>query len=396
MPPTDPAVRLPPPSAEEVAHSAHLEECLRAEIGRAGGSIDFARYMALALYAPGLGYYSAGARKLGAQGDFVTAPEVSALFARCLARQCREVLERLGGGGLLELGAGSGAMAAGLLTELEALGALPERYSILEVSADLRERQRRLLAARLPHLAARIEWLERLPERGFRGVIIGNEVVDALPVHRFRIAGGAVRELRIAWEDGRFRWREAAAGPELTAAVERLERELGRTLPAGYESELNLDLPGWMAALAAALERGLVLLIDYGYPRAEYYLPERSAGTLMCHYRHRAHPDPLILTGLQDITAHVDFTAAAEAAQAAGLSVAGYTSQAHFLLGAGLDELLAASDAGDVRRHLELVRQAKVLTLPGEMGERFKVLGLTKAMEGPLRGFALLDQRRRL
>ncbi len=388
---------LPPPDPDAAVHSARLQDLIRAEIAAAGGSISFAHYMELALYAPGLGYYSAGARKFGAGGDFVTAPEISPLFGRCMARQCQQVLQHLSEGDILEIGAGTGALAADLLGELEALGRLPGRYLILEVSADLRERQRMLLRERLPaHLLPRVHWLDRLPGAGFQGVIVGNEVLDAVPIRRFRWTGQGVRELRVGWQDGRFVWREEPAEPPLAAAVASIRGEVGEGWPEDYASEINLGLAPWIWELGARLARGLILLIDYGYPRREYYHPQRATGTLMCHYRHRAHPDPLILTGLQDITAFVDFTAVAEAGVAAGLDVMGYTTQAHFLLGCGLDALLASSDLEDSRSHLELTRQAKVLMLPGEMGERFKAIALARGIEVPLVGFALQDHRHRL
>lgn len=387
---------FPLPDPDAAVHSARLQDLIRAEIAAAGGSISFARYMELALYAPGLGYYSAGARKFGAGGDFVTAPEISPLFGRCVARQCRQVLQHLGAGDILEIGAGAGALAVDLLGELEAVGRLPGGYLILEVSADLRERQRMLLQERLPHLLSRVHWLDRLPEAGFQGLIVGNEVLDAMPIQRFRWTGQGVRELRVSWQDGHFAWREEPAEPRLAEAVTVIRREVGEGWPEGYASEVNPGLAPWVREIGARLARGLILLIDYGYPRREYYHPQRATGTLMCHYRHRAHPDPLILAGLQDITAFVDFTAVAEAGVAAGLDVMGYTTQAHFLLGCGLDELLAGSDPEDPRSYLELTRQAKALTLPGEMGERFKAIALARGVEVPLVGFALQDHRHRL
>ena len=386
---------LPTPGPEAAAHSARLIERIRTEISAQGGSIPFARFMELALYAPGLGYYSAGARKFGVHGDFITAPELSSLFSRCVARQCQEILARVGGE-ILELGAGSGIMAADVLLELEALGSLPARYAILEVSGELRERQRMTVAKRTPHLLARVEWLEALPDRGWRGVIVGNEVLDAMPVQRFRITNRGPVPLRIAWEEGGFTWWEGALDKNLTAALRTLQAEMSFTLPLGYESEFNPYLNAWLLALAEALEAGVLLLIDYGYPRREYYHPQRVGGTLICHYRHRAHSDPLLLVGLQDITANVDFTAVAEAAIAAGFEIAGYTGQGYFLFGCGLEKLLAEVDPQDTVRYLELVRQVKLLTLPGEMGERFKAIALARGVDIPLRGFSVFDERGRL
>jgi SAM-dependent MidA family methyltransferase len=386
---------LPALTGDEAAHSALLEARVREEIARAGGWIGFARYMQLALYEPGLGYYSAGARKLGAAGDFVTAPEVAQVFSRCLAVQCEEVLRTLGGGDVLELGAGSGVMAAALLEELARRDCLPARYRILDVSADLRERQRATLEAAVPHLLDRVEWLDRLPE-GFTGIVVANEVLDAMPVERFVMRGGAVHALGVTWQLGRFEWSEARAGDALTDAVRAVERDTGAAWPDGYASEINLGLRDWLAALAASLARGVLLFVDYGLPRREFYAVERRDGTLLCHFRHRFHDDPFTRLGLQDLTAWVDFTAVAEAGQASGLDLAGYTTQAHFLIGCGLGEFVADVAGLDVVSRVNLTRQAMVLTLPGEMGERFKAIALAKGYDSPLRGFAVRDLRHTL
>jgi SAM-dependent MidA family methyltransferase len=351
--------------------------------------------MKLALYAPGLGYYSAGTRKFGAAGDFITAPELSPLFSRCLARQCAEVLSS-SGGDILEFGAGSGSMAAELLLELEHLASLPDCYVILDVSGELRERQRQTLDERASHLLERVVWLNGLPEPGFRGIILGNEVLDAMPVERLRITPAGPRPLHVAWEADRFVWLVGAEDEAVTRTVIALQDELGYILPAGYETEFNPHLHPWLRALAEILTEGVVLLIDYGYPRREYYHQQRTTGTLLCHYRHRAHADPLILPGLQDITANVDFTAVADAAVAAGLAVTGYTSQSYFLLGCGLETLVAEMNPDATQRYLELTRQVKLLTLPSEMGERFKAMALSRGIEIPLRGFSLFDERGRL
>ena len=385
---------LPEPGPEALAHSARLQALIADEINAAGGCLPFDRFMDLALYAPGLGYYVAGARKFGAAGDFVTAPEISPLFAQCLAVQCAELLDALGGGDLLEFGAGSGVLAADLLRALAGRGMEPA-YHILELSPELRERQRATLAERVPDLAARVRWLDRLPE-GFRGVMIGNEVLDALPVHRFAIADGAVLEgCVVAGAEGLAEAWLAPRSPGLVDAVRAVEGAVG-PLPDGFRSEINLRLAPWMKAVGTALDRGAVLLVDYGYTRADYYRHERRSGTLLCHYRHRAHADVLRWPGLQDITASVDFSAVARAAQAAGLAPAGYTTQASFLLATGLDRLLGASDPEDVVRHLALVQGAKTLTLPGEMGERFKVIGLAKGLDHAWSGFAFRDLSDRL
>jgi SAM-dependent MidA family methyltransferase len=386
---------LPEPGPDEAAHSARLEARVREEITRAGGWISFARYMQLALYEPGLGYYSAGARKLGAAGDFVTAPEVAPVFSRCLAVQCDEVLRTLGGGDVLELGAGSGVMAAALLEELARRDALPGRYLMLDVSADLRERQRVTIAAAAPGLLERVEWLDRLPV-DFTGVVVANEVLDAMPVERFVMRGGTVNALGVTWQLGRLAWSETRAPEALADAVRVVEREVGASWPEGYASEINLGLADWLAALAASMARGVLLFVDYGLPRREFYAPERSDGTLLCHFRHRFHGDPFTRLGLQDITAWVDFTAVADAGAAAGLDLAGYTTQAHFLIGSGIGEFIADVAELDVVSRVNLSRQAMVLTLPGEMGERFKAIALAKGYDSPLRGFAVRDLRHTL
>jgi len=389
------ATDLPALTPDEAEHSSRLEERVRDEIARSGGWISFARYMQLALYEPGLGYYSAGARKLGAAGDFITAPEVAPVFSRCLALQCEEVLRALGGGDVLELGAGSGVMAAELLGELARRDCLPGRYRILDVSADLRERQRATLAAVVPQLLDRVEWLDRLPE-DFTGIVVANEVLDAMPVERFVVRGGVVNALGVTSQLGRLEWSEARATAALAAAVRDVEREVGTAWPEGYASEINLGLADWLAAFAASVRRGVLLFVDYGLPRREFYAAERSDGTLLCHFRHRFHDDPFTRLGLQDITAWVDFTAVAEAGQAAGLEVAGYTTQAHFLIGCGLGEFVADVSGLDVVSRVNLSRQAMVLTLPGEMGERFKAIALVKGYDSPLRGFAVRDLRHTL
>jgi SAM-dependent MidA family methyltransferase len=381
---------LPSPSAEERAHSEALIGHIRDEIDKAGGWISFERYMELALYAPGLGYYSAGTRKLGPAGDFVTAPESSSLFSRCIANQCAEINEVLGAVDVLELGAGSGVMAKDLLLELQAQGRLPEHYFILEVSADLRDRQRATFQEHAPHLLDRVQWLDALPTE-FTGVILANEVLDALPVQRFRIRGEQVHALGVAWELGQFESSEIQAPADLERAVREVESSIGEPFPNGYVSEINLRLTPFVAGVAAALTAGVILFIDYGLPRAQYYRPERNQGTLLCHYRHRFHDDPFMNVGLQDIGAWVDFTHVAEAAVAAGLAVAGFTTQAHFLIGNGIERFLAPREGESLVPQVQLARQAMLLTLPGEMGERFKVIGLTRNYDRPLAGFAVRD-----
>ncbi len=384
-------------------HQQRLETLIRREIEAAGGQIPFDRFMELALYAPGLGYYVAGAAKLGPAGDFVTAPEISPLFGRCLAAACREVLNACAqhadrsGLDLLELGAGSGALAAELLASLADQGPLPERYLILEPSPDLAQRQYQTIATQLPELVGRCHWLERLPER-INGVVIANEVLDAMPVHRFQIGSERqVQEICVGSDgDGFHDIPSQSAAPALQAAVLALQADGLATQP-GYRSEINLRLAPWIEALSAMLGAGLLLVIDYGYPRAELYLDERDQGTLMCHSHHRAHGDPYRNIGLQDITAHVDFTALAKAGQSAGLTFAGYTTQANFLIGCGIDALIAESAGDDPAAMLELTAGAKQLLLPSAMGERFQVMGLSRGLDAlHLSGFGVRDLSARL
>lgn len=386
---------LPQPACDAAALSEALGRLISGEIEAAGGAIPFSRYMELCLYSPGLGYYSAGQRKFGADGDFVTAPEISSLFGRSLARCCAEVLRQTGGGDVLEFGAGSGRLAVDLLGELDALGSLPNRYYILERSADLQQRQQQLLHRELPQLVGRVIWLDSLPPAGFRGVMLANEVLDAMAVERFHWQGAAAAQYFVAQGAAGYDWLERPIeSPGLRAAIDDLLRACA--LPAGYVSEINLSLGPWVHSVAEHLGEGLLLLVDYGYERNAYYHPQRSSGTLMCHYRQRAHDDPFLWPGLQDITAHVDFTAVAEAASAAGLTVSGYTTQAWCLLDCGLESLLQNAGPTDSTAYLKLAQQARTLLLPGEMGERFKCIALTRGIETPLPGFRMQDFRHRL
>jgi len=373
---------------DEQAHEARVREAICARIAAAGGAIPFAEFMALALYAPGLGYYSAGARKFGAGGDFTTAPEISPLFGRCLARQCREVLA-VTGGSILEFGAGTGALAATVLEALAALDALPDRYFILEVSADLRARQQERLARLAPPLAARVTWLDRLPGSPLAGVLLANEVLDALPCERFVARAGSARRLGVGL-DARGGLREVELGDE---AVLPPGLDAG-VLPDGYRGEWCPTIAPWIASLAACLERGLVLACDYGQARGALYHAGRGGGTLQCHFRHRVHADPFVNLGLQDITAWVDFTAVAEAAADAGLEVAGFTTQAALLLALGIERDVAGEADGPAR--YARASQARRLLMPDEMGEIFKAVALTRGLELPLSGFSLQDLRRQL
>lgn len=373
----DPPRSLPQPDTISAEHSQRVADWILCRIAESGGSISFAEFMDHALYAPGLGYYAAGAAKFGATGDFVTAPEVSAVFGRVLARQCAEVLAACAGGSILEFGAGSGKLAVDVMGALQDLDALPDRYDIIEVSADLVERQQRHIREQLPQLASRFRWLTEMP-RDHVGVVIANEVLDALPVERFLRTETGVRQLRVAADDGRFCITDTAAPAYLHQAVQRIEADLGARLPPGFVSELSHGLPGWLADVAAAMRDGVAFLFDYGLSRREIYAAGRGGGWLRCHFRHHVHDNPLILTGIQDITAWVDFTAVAEAAVAAGLDVVGYAPQAQFLLGGGLDLELQGFTSLPTETQIELSGQVKMLTLPDEMGENFKCMALRR------------------
>jgi SAM-dependent MidA family methyltransferase len=366
---------LPSPEPAAQAASRALAERIAAEIRAQGNWMPFARYMELALYDPRLGYYAAGAGQLGRGGDFVTAPELSPLFGRTLARGIAQLLQP--GEAILEFGGGSGALAAQVCAELQALGAGAPPYAILETSRGLRERQRE-------RLGSRVAWLDRLPER-FRGVMLANEVVDAMPVHALAWSARGIAERGVCLHDGQFGWCERPAAGPLLAAAQALP--IAAQEGERYESELSLAAPAWLRSLGERLERGAILVIDYGFPRHEYYHPQRGMGTLMCHYRHRAHGDPFFLPGLQDITAHVDFSALADAGEAAGLELLGYADQAQFLVNCGIAELLEACDPSDTSRYAPLAASAQVLLSPAEMGELFKVLALGRGVDGPLLGF---------
>ena len=387
--------RLPEPDADARAHSDQVLKHIRCRLEQ--GSLSFAEYMDIVLYAPGLGYYMAGARRFGARGDFITAPEVSNLFGACLAGQCAEVLDCTGGE-ILELGAGSGRLAADMLRALAGLDRQPD-YRILEPSAALQNQQRETLVARHgTGILERVQWLDALPQN-FRGVIVANEVLDALPVERFVIDAGDVMQVHV--REGPADALEDIAVPMQgagLAAVRALESSLHAPFADGYRSELCLLVDPWMRSLQAALDAGVILLIDYGYPQREYYLPERSSGTFACHFRHHLHDDPYHYPGLQDLTAHVDFTRVADAAVDAGLELLGYTSQASLLLSLGLLELVesASGRAGGERQRVELAQSVKTLTLPSEMGERFQAIAFGKGYDREPCGFAGQDLSHRL
>jgi SAM-dependent MidA family methyltransferase len=380
----------------QARHLARVHEYLTGQIAAADGWLSFERFMDMALYAPGLGYYSAGAHKLGAGGDFTTAPEVSHLFGACVARQCAEILGALDQGCILEIGAGSGRLAADILLRLETLGQLPVRYCILDISADLRERQRRYFARYLPaRLQERVHWLDQPPGESFDGVILANEVLDALPVSRFRWYADRVEELGVVIDDDGFAWGARPASPAVAEACRRLAKA-GGAWDDGYVSEYCPRLTAWTHSVTHSLRRGAALWFDYGLPRSQYYLPERHEGTLLCHFRHRAHGDPLLYPGLQDITAWVDYTLLAEASRSAGFTLSGFTTQSYFLAALRVDQEMQIMAAGDDTQFARLANQARQLMLPGEMGERFKTMAWLRGVERPLSGFALRDLRHTL
>ncbi len=385
--------QLPQPNAEQQALSASLVMRIKRNLHHDDG-LSFAQFMEQALYTPGLGYYANGLEKFGVGGDFITAPEVSPLFGRCIGRQVAEVLMRLASGSVLELGAGSGALAHALLLELADLDCLPVHYAILEPSAALQQRQRERLSAVLPaHIMVRVVWLDRLPD-DFIGVIVGNEVVDAIPVEVVRLMPADAQQAFVRWDDdaAAFDWDwQPITNPALQESVNQVRAIVGEVPRHGYMTELRPILPAWMASLSDALNAGAILLIDYGYSRHEYFNSSRWMGSLRAHYQQRAHNDPFWFPGLQDLTAHVDFTALAEASFSAGLTVAGYTTQSNFLLALGLLDLVDTQ--ADVVTHLRLAQQIKTLTMPDEMGENFKAMALTKDIEGRLTGFSLRDLR---
>jgi len=389
-------LELPELSQAEALLLGEMQQYLLAEIDAAGGALPFDRFMEAALYAPGLGYYVNGRRKFGGGGDFTTAPEVSPVFSQCLADQVAECLANLGGGDVLEIGAGSARMASDMLRELEALDRLPDTYSILELSPSLQALQRETLAQAVPHLLPRVRWLQALPDAGFNGVVVGNELLDAMPVHRIRRHRDSWQELKVSADtQGLHDHWDSVASAGLAQALNALWPDAAGVAD-GFSSEINMRLEPWLRALRNQMARGYVILIDYGYTRREYYHPERDRGTLICHFRHRAYADPYLLPGLHDITANVDFTALAEAALHNGFELAGYTTQAHFLIDTGLDRRLTAMDPADVQSHMQAMQGVKQLTLPSEMGERFKVMALALDTPVSLSGFKTRDLRDRL
>jgi len=391
---------LPIPDEFALKLSESLQEKIRLAIINNGGSISFEQYMQMALYEPGLGYYSAGSSKFGEQGDFVTAPEISPLFSRCIARQCQQVLSEISSSDIFELGPGTGTMAIDIMLELKRNNSLPETYYLLEPSADLRQRQQLNIKNVIPQLEERFVWLDRLPEEKIKGVILANEVIDAMPVIRI-VIDNEIEEYAVACDSGandqvRFQWVMRDIDQKLKSEIQVMFDTLRESIPTPYTTEINCNIKPWLNSLNDVLEEGLILISDYGYPRQEYFHPQRHAGTLICHYRHHAHDDPFLYPGLQDITASVDFTTVAEAAVNAGLHVSGFTTQAHFLIASGLDQFVSEYETDDVVERTKMVHQVTKLTMPGEMGEKFKFIGLTKELDIQLCGFGFIDQRSRL
>ena len=390
MPHDQPPI-LPIPDALSAAHCEEVTAFIRRQVENCGGSISFAEFMQHALYAPGLGYYAAGSTKFGAAGDFVTAPEVSGVFGHVVARQCAEVLEQVDGGAVLEFGAGSGKLAADVLARLRTLDSLPVAYRILEVSADLRERQETYLNQHLPELVHLVSWIDS-PPIGHRGVILANEVLDALPIERFMRRGSDIVQQRVGATPDGFVFTESPAPGLLESAVLEIEADLGESLLDGYVSEICLAVPDWIARLGAGLDDGIAFLFDYGVSRSEYYAAERSDGWLRCHFRHHAHNDPLVFPGIQDLTAWVDFTRVAAAAVNVGFDVVGYSAQAQFLMSGGLEAEMSGFTTLPLEAQLELSQQVKTLTLPGEMGEHFKCMALRKGNCRTPSAFTLADR----
>ena len=389
---------LPEPPEELKRLSEKLATVIRAKI-KLNGPISFSEYMEMALYEPGLGYYSAGLQKFGEGGDFVTAPQLGNVFARCLAKQIEQVADELDQYEIIEAGAGTGVLAADLLIALQDKH-LPLRYRILERSAHLRQVQKETLEKLVPQWMDRIGWLDEPPEETWQGVFLANEVLDALTVERFCIGIDGFEQLQVIDSTGGFDWFKGSCPQGLQEHIQAVLSTLEHKPAAGYCSELNSTLPAWLQTVTESLQKGLALFIDYGYTRRDYYLPQRSDGTLICHYRHHAHDDPFKWPGLTDISASVDFTALAEAADLCGLEVSGYATQAMFLLACGLDEVLAESGQLSERERLAINNQVRSLTLPGEMGERFQVMALSRGLDegllDELRGFSFSDLRHRL
>ncbi|MCC6915732.1 SAM-dependent methyltransferase [Nitrosomonas sp.] len=388
---------LPLPASSEQTFSDALKSALHNRIMQSGGWISFADYMESVLYTPETGYYSGGAAKFGAGGDFVTAPEMSPLFGQTLARQAAHILSAVEQGAILEFGAGSGKLAVDLLRALEELNHLPQHYYILDLSADLQQRQRTTIEQHIPHLASRVHWLSALPEQ-FEGLILANEVLDAMPFHLIVWQDGNIAERGVIWKDHELAWQDQPLVNQELFEIARQLPPADQPSPHAYISEISLANRHFIRSLASLLRRGSILLVDYGFGQSEYYHPQRYQGTLMCHYRHHAHDDPFFLPGLQDITSHADFSAIARTALDSGLELAGYTTQAHFLINCGITDLLTRTPADQPGNYLPLASQVQRLVSPAEMGELFKVIALSKGIEPDTAAYGFMkgDLRRLL
>lgn len=387
---------LPEPSEDAKAHSQELTERIKKHLSR-HGKLRFSDYMKMALYTPNLGYYANGLPKIGREGDFITAPEVSDIFSRCMARQAEQVLKTLETPNLIEFGAGRGTMAKDMLLELKDRIEI-KNYYIIELSADLKFKQQQTLKQLPEELYNKVIWLNELPETPIEGVVVANEVLDAMPVERIKLEDerSYYAEVDYNSETMQFEYNyQAISDKPLQNFANQLVNAIGMPTKGSYKTEINLNIQPWLQSISDFLSKGLVLLVDYGYSRTEYYQPARVMGTLRCHYRQLAHSNPFFYPGLQDITAHVDFTAVAEAAFDTGFKVAGFTTQAHFLMGSGLMEMSVDPEA-HVTDQIKIAQEVKTLTLPNEMGETFKVIALTKNSDQPLMGFALRDLRHQL
>ena len=389
---------LPLPSSEERENIQPLVNQICAEIEKHDGKLDFTKFMEMALYTPNLGYYASNKAIFGEQGDFVTAPELSPLFSRCLAKQAEEVLSQLDGeADILEFGAGAGTMACDILMELDTLNCLPRKYFISELSNTLRKRQQTRIATYAPHLLDRVSWIDELP-KSFTGVMLGNEILDAIPTHRVRFNKNSEHEqLFVGYKNNQLTW--VGCKPEDHALISEMNKvfeKFGQNMPDHYETEININSMQWVQQISQTLKQGLALFIDYGFTESEFFRPERSEGTLMCHYKHCAHSDPLTHVGLQDITSHVNFTAIAEVAFDNDMTISGFTNQTYFLVGCGLESLLSEIDINDTKQFITETQPVKVLILPDEMGELFKVIGLTKNFDQDLMGFRTKNLLERL
>ena len=394
--PSDINLSLPSPDSEAKFHSQKLSRYIKKLIDEKGGSIGFDEYMNLALYQPGLGYYSSGNQKFGAKGDFVTAPQISTLFSKCLASQCTQILEDFEDPSILEIGAGTGVMARDLLLDLEKSNSLPEKYLILEISEDLKSRQQNLLKQSIPQYIDNIIWLDSLPKKKFNGLIIANEVLDALPVKRFKKESNLFKEVKVTSINNNFHWVDTLVCDELKIFLENIERKLSKTFVEDYCSEINIGLKIWLDSVQSVMNKGVILLVDYGYSMSDYYHPEKFDGNLLCHYRHYAHNDPFFYPGLQDITASVDFTSVAEYAEEIGLNVNGYTNQTYFLFGCSLENLIPNMDLLDIKSQTKISQELRTLIMPDQMGERFKFMALTKEYNENLLGFSKMNQKNQL